>query len=56
VARLGLEAMLGHAIATWLEAGAQFEDYADFERDGFRCTVPAGDVMDRMAYLGSKGG
>jgi hypothetical protein len=37
----GLEAMLEHAIATWLEAGDQFEDYADFERDGFRCTVPA---------------
>jgi hypothetical protein len=32
--------MLDHAIATWLEAGAQFEDYADFTRDGFRCTVP----------------
>jgi hypothetical protein len=41
VARLGLEAMLDHAIATWLEAGAQFEDYADFERDGYRCTIPA---------------
>jgi len=41
VARLGLEVMLDHAIATWLEAGAQFEDYADFERDGFRCTIPA---------------
>jgi hypothetical protein len=40
VARLGLEAMLDHAIATWLEVGAQFEDYADFERDGYRCTVP----------------
>jgi hypothetical protein len=40
VARLGLEAMLNHAIATWLEAGEEFEDYADFERDGFRCTVP----------------
>jgi hypothetical protein len=40
VARVGLEAMLDHAIATWLEAGAQFEDYADFERDGYRCTVP----------------
>jgi hypothetical protein len=40
VARLGLEAMLDHAIATWLEAGARFEDHADFERDGFRCTVP----------------
>jgi len=41
VGRVGLEAMLDHAIATWLEAGGQFEDYADFERDGFRCTVPA---------------
>jgi len=41
LARLGLEAMLDHAIATWLEAGAQFDDYADFERDGYRCTVPA---------------
>jgi hypothetical protein len=40
VARLGLEAVLDHAIATWLEAGAQFEDYADFGRDGYRCTVP----------------
>jgi hypothetical protein len=40
VARVGLEAMLDHAIATWLEAGVQFEDYADFERDGFCCTVP----------------
>jgi len=41
VARVGLEAMLDHAIATWLEAGAQFHDYADFTRDGYRCTVPA---------------
>jgi hypothetical protein len=32
--------MLDHAIVTWLEAGRQFRDYADFERDGFRCTVP----------------
>ena len=40
VARVGLEAMLDHALATWLEAGARFEDYADFERDGYRCTVP----------------
>ena len=29
VAHVGLEAMLDHAIATWLEAGEQFEDYAD---------------------------
>jgi hypothetical protein len=41
VVHLGLEAMLDHAIATWLEAGAQLDDYADFTRDGFRCTVPA---------------
>ncbi|MBW1684633.1 MAG: HNH endonuclease [Deltaproteobacteria bacterium] len=41
VACLGFETMLDHAIATWLEAGAQFDDYADFTRDGFRCTVPA---------------
>jgi hypothetical protein len=40
VARVGLETMLDHAIATWLEAGEQFDDYADFTRDGFRCTVP----------------
>ena len=40
VARLGLEAMLDHALSTWLAAGTQFEDYADFTRDGFRCTVP----------------
>jgi hypothetical protein len=40
LAHVGLEVMLDHAIATWLEAGEQFEDYADFERDGFRCTVP----------------
>ncbi len=40
-ARAGsLERLLAHAIATWLEQGAQFEDYADFERDGWRCTVP----------------
>jgi hypothetical protein len=35
-----LERLLAHAIATWSEHGAQFEDYADFERDGFRCAVP----------------
>jgi hypothetical protein len=35
-----LERLLAHAIATWIEQGAQFEDYADFERDGWRCTVP----------------
>jgi hypothetical protein len=38
---VGLEAMLDHAIATWLEAGSAFRDYADFERDGYRCPVPA---------------
>jgi hypothetical protein len=38
---VGLETMLDHALATWLEAGSAFRDYADFERDGFRCTVPA---------------
>jgi hypothetical protein len=37
----GLAPMLEHAIATWTRAGEQFEDYADFDRDGFRCTVPA---------------
>ena len=41
LARAGsLERLLAHAIATWVEAGSFFEDYADFERDGFRCTVP----------------
>jgi hypothetical protein len=41
LARAGsLERLLAHAIATWAEAGSLFEDYADFERDGFRCTVP----------------
>jgi hypothetical protein len=40
-ARAGsLERLLAHAIATWLQQGAQFEDYADFERDEWRCTVP----------------
>jgi hypothetical protein len=37
----GLGAMLEHAIASWTRAGEAFRDYADFERDGFRCTVPA---------------
>jgi hypothetical protein len=32
--------MLGHAIAAWQQQGTLFRDYADFERDGFRCTVP----------------
>jgi hypothetical protein len=38
---VGLEAMLDHAIATWLQAGRAFKDYAAFDRDGWRCTVPA---------------
>jgi hypothetical protein len=33
--------MLEHAIATWREQGKAFDDYADFTRDGFRCTAPA---------------
>lgn len=32
--------MLAHAISVWEEQGAQFDDYADFTRDGFRCTAP----------------
>ena len=32
--------MLAHAISAWEEQGAQFDDYADFTRDGFRCTAP----------------
>ncbi len=32
--------MLDHVIAAWLEQGAQFRDYADFNRDLFRCTTP----------------
>jgi hypothetical protein len=41
LARAGsLERLLAHAIASWAEMGRQFRDYADFERDGFRCTVP----------------
>jgi hypothetical protein len=39
-ARHGLARMLDHAIATWLAAGRRFRDYADFERDGWRCTAP----------------
>jgi hypothetical protein len=37
----GLERVLEHAIASWRQAGSAFRDYADFERDGWRCTVPA---------------
>jgi hypothetical protein len=41
VARAGsIERLLAHAIVTWVQTGESFEDYADFERDGFRCTVP----------------
>ena len=40
VGRLGLARALAHAIRTWLDAGRGFRDYADFARDGFRCTVP----------------
>jgi hypothetical protein len=35
-----LERLLAHAIVAWVEQGEQFEDYATFERDGFRCAVP----------------
>ena len=35
-----LERLLAHAIRTWVEMGECFEDYADFERDAFRCTTP----------------
>jgi hypothetical protein len=35
-----LEALFAHAIAAWTEAGSRFRDSADFERDGWRCTVP----------------
>jgi hypothetical protein len=37
---IGLERMLDHALATWLQLGRRFRDYADFERDGWRCTAP----------------
>jgi hypothetical protein len=41
IARAGsLERLLAHAVAAWVEEGARFRDYADFERDGYRCTVP----------------
>jgi hypothetical protein len=40
VGRLGLARVLAHAVAAWVRAGRQFRDYADFERDGYRCTVP----------------
>ena len=41
VVAFGLERVLEHGIASWLQAGRAFRDYADFERDGWRCTVPA---------------
>jgi hypothetical protein len=41
VERVGLEAMLDHAISTWLQAERAFRDYADFERDGFAARCPA---------------
>ncbi len=35
-----VEFLLEHAIAAWEEQGRTFSDYADFARDGFRCTAP----------------
>jgi hypothetical protein len=32
--------MLEHVIEAWLKQGAAFKDYADFNRDHFRCTAP----------------
>jgi len=32
--------MLEHVIAAWLKQGAAFKDYADFNRDHYRCTAP----------------
>ena len=32
--------MIEHAITAWQQQGAQFRDYADFGRDGWRCTAP----------------
>jgi hypothetical protein len=41
LARVGsLERMLAHAITSWAAQAEAFSDYADFERDGWRCTVP----------------
>jgi hypothetical protein len=39
VARLGLEGLLDHAIGTWLSMAEPGREV--FERDGWRCTVPA---------------
>jgi len=36
----GLAWIVEHAIAAWRQQGSAFHDYADFERDGFRCTAP----------------
>jgi hypothetical protein len=32
--------LLAHAIREWVQRGEQFRDYADFARDGYRCTAP----------------
>jgi len=32
--------VLEHVIEAWLKQGAAFKDYADFNRDLFRCTAP----------------
>ncbi len=32
--------IVAHAIAEWTAQGEAFDDYADFTRDGFRCTAP----------------
>lgn len=32
--------LVEHALEAWQEQGATFHDYADFTRDGFRCTAP----------------
>jgi hypothetical protein len=46
VARVGLEGLLDHAICTWLRMDHTWlrmdqKGHAEFERDGWRCTVPA---------------
>ena len=61
LARVGsLERLLAHAITTWVEAGDQFVDYADFERDGFRCTVPGctarSNLQSHHIWFRSQGG
>lgn len=44
--------MIEHAILAWTEQGAQFHDYADFERDGYRCTAPGctGRAPEELAF------